>query len=193
MPTSTACDEGGGARVVVTDANVLINLMHVDRLPLLGGLRGYEFVVPDHVRTEITQPAQVGMLDDAAARGFLRFESVTDLAALTLFAELVACIGRGEAACLALAVAKGWMIASDEKRRFRREVEARLGTDRILRTQDLFVLALEAGLITVQQADADKAVLEERRFKMSFGSFRELVKQSHGRRSDSTSRRRGMT
>ena len=32
-------------RVVVTDANVLINLIHVGRLDLLGSLSGYEFVV----------------------------------------------------------------------------------------------------------------------------------------------------
>jgi predicted nucleic acid-binding protein len=163
-------------RVVVTDANVLINLMHVDRLSLLGHLSGYEFVVPDHVRAEITDPAQVAMLDEAASRGFLRVEPVTDLAALTLFAELIAHIDRGEAACLALAVTKGWMVASDEKRRFRREAEARLGAGSILRTQDLFVLAIRESLITIEQADADKAVLEQRRFKMSFASFRELVK-----------------
>jgi predicted nucleic acid-binding protein len=163
-------------RVVVTDANVLINLMHVKRLSLLGGLAGYEFVVPDHVRAEITEPAQVEMLDEAASRGFLRIESVTDLGALTLFAELVAHLDRGEAACLALAVTRGWMVASDERRRFRREAETRLGAGSILRTQDLFVLAIRESLITIEQADADKAVLEQRRFKMSFASFRELVK-----------------
>jgi predicted nucleic acid-binding protein len=162
-------------RVVVTDANVLINLMHVERLSLLGGLSGYEFVVPDHVRAEITNPAQVEMLDEAASRGFLRIEPVTDLGALTLFAELVAHLDSGEAACLALAVTKGWMVASDEKRRFRREADARLGPGSVLRTQDLFVLAIRESLITIEQADADKAVLEQRRFKMSFASFRELV------------------
>jgi hypothetical protein len=75
---------------------------------------------PAVVRAEITDPAQVAMLDEAASRGFLRVEPVTDLAALTLFAELIAHIDRGEAACLALAVTKGFMVASDEKRRFRR-------------------------------------------------------------------------
>src|SRR6185436_10835740 len=96
-------------RIVVTDANVLINLMHVTRLPLLGALPGLEFVVPDHVQAEITDPRHAAMLDDAVRRGFLRVEPVTDLASLTLFTQLVVHIGRGEAACLALAVAKGWM------------------------------------------------------------------------------------
>ena len=33
-------------QVVVADANILINLIHVDQLNLLGRLPGYEFVVP---------------------------------------------------------------------------------------------------------------------------------------------------
>ena len=37
-------------RVVVTDANVLINFMHVGRLSLCAELPNLEFVVPDHVR-----------------------------------------------------------------------------------------------------------------------------------------------
>ncbi|MCG8556095.1 MAG: hypothetical protein MJD61_12545 [Proteobacteria bacterium] len=164
-------------RVVVTDANVLINLMHVTRLSLLNDLTGYQFVVPDHVRLEITNPDQAAVLDEAVTQGWLRVEAVTDMGALALFAELVTRVDRGEAACLALAATNGWMVASDEKRRFRREAKTRLGEFNILRTQDLFVLAIDAGLITVEEADADKAVLERHRFKMSFASFRELVKQ----------------
>jgi predicted nucleic acid-binding protein len=118
-------------RIVVADANVLINLMHVSRLDMCAQLRGYEFVVPDHVREEVTEPAQRAALDDAVARGVLRVEAITDLNAVALFAELTVRIGRGEAACLAIAV---------------------------------------------EEADADKAVLERCRFKMPFRSFGDLVK-----------------
>ncbi len=41
-------------RVVVTDANVLINFMHVGRLSLCADLPNLEFVVPDHVRVRRT-------------------------------------------------------------------------------------------------------------------------------------------
>jgi predicted nucleic acid-binding protein len=163
-------------RVVVTDSNVLINLMHVSRLGLLGSIPGHEFVVPDHVREEIVNPNQRALLDNAVNDGWLKLEPITDLDAIATFAELIAHIGRGEAACIAIASKHGWHIASDEKRRFRREAEARVGSDRILGTLDVFVLAIEAGLLTVEQADADKVILEGRRFKMSFTSFRELVK-----------------
>lgn len=160
---------------VVTDSNVLINSMHVSRLGLLGRIPDHEFVVPEHVYEEITSIDQRQSLDETIADGAVRLEPVTDLDALVLFSELIAHIGRGEAACIALAVKHGWSIASDEKRRFRREAKARVGETRILGTPELYVMSIRAGLLTVEQADADKLVLERRRFKMAFGSFRERL------------------
>jgi predicted nucleic acid-binding protein len=163
-------------RIVVTDSNVLINLMHVSRVSLLAQIPQHEFVVPDHVREEITNPDQRVLLDTAVVDGWLKLASITDLEAIALFTELVAHIGRGEAACIAIAAKQGWIIASDEKRRFRREAEARIGSARILGTVEVFVLAIKAGLLTVEEADDDKLALECRKFKVSFASYRELVR-----------------
>lgn len=163
-------------RIVVTDANVLINLMHVSRLALLARIPNHEFVVPEHVREEITTPEQRATLDAAVTDGWLRVEVLSDLASMTVFAQLVAHLGRGEAACIAIAAKEGWCIASDEKKRFLREVEAHLGVGRVITTVDVFVLAIQAGLLTCEEADADKSTLERRRFKVSFASYRELVK-----------------
>lgn len=163
-------------RIVVTDANVLINLMHVSRLDLLAKIPNHEFVVPEHVREEITIPEQRTILDAAVSEGWLSIEILDDLGAITVFTDLIAHIGRGEAACIAIAAQKGWLIASDEKKRFLREATARVGVGRVLTTVDVFVLAIKAGLLTVEDADADKVTLEGRRFKVSFGSYRELVK-----------------
>lgn len=163
-------------RVVVTDANVLINLMHVSRLGLLAEIPNHEFVVPEHVREEITIPEQRATLDAAVTDGWLKVEVLNDLGAITMFAQLIAHIGRGEAACIAIAAKEGWLIASDEKRRFLREVEARVGVGRVLTTADLFVLGIKAGVISVEDADADKLRLEGKRFKMPFESYRELLK-----------------
>ena len=41
------------SRVVITDANILINLIHIGQLPLLGSLVEFDFVVPDEVVAEI--------------------------------------------------------------------------------------------------------------------------------------------
>jgi predicted nucleic acid-binding protein len=163
-------------RVVVTDANVLINLMHVSRLGLLGKIPNHEFVVPEHVREEVAIPEQRAALDAAISEGWLKLEAINDLGALTVFTELTASMGRGEAACIAIAAKEGWFIASDEKRRFLREAEARVGAGRVITTVSVFVLAIKAGLLTVEDADADKVTLESKRFNVSFTSFRELVK-----------------
>ncbi len=162
-------------RIVVTDANVLINLIHVVRWDLCAQLPGIEFVVPDHVRDEVTDRAQRSALDRAVAKGSLRIVSIADLADIASFGDLTIHLGRGEAACLVLAARNGWSIASDEKGRFRREALARIGKARIIGTAAIYILALNAGLLTIEQADSDKAILEETCFRMPFRSFREIL------------------
>ena len=81
--------------VVVTDANVLINLMHVQRLTLLGALPALTFVVPEPVVAEITDPGQVRQLQAALQRQDLRQEAITALPELTAYAELRRIMGPG--------------------------------------------------------------------------------------------------
>ena len=162
-------------KVVVTDANVLINLMHVARLELCAGLSSLEFVIPNHVREEIKYPDQQKVLDKAVERGLFRIAQISEPEDVAAVFKLTTHLGRGEAACLVLALRHGWTVASDEKGRFRHEATSRIGAERIIGTVDLFVRAINAGLISIEEADADKAVLEERRFKMPFASFREVV------------------
>src|SRR6185436_3871157 len=100
-------------RIVIADTSVLINLIRVARLEMCARLPGFEFVVPDHVREEISDPAQQAALAGVVARGVIRIEPITDVEAIAQFSELTAHLGRGEAACLAIAVEKGWMVASD--------------------------------------------------------------------------------
>jgi predicted nucleic acid-binding protein len=163
------------SRVVVTDANVLINLIHAGCLDLLGSLTAFEFVVPDHVIAEITVPGQQQALQIAFTRGTIRQQSITDPRELATYAGLRRSMGSGEAACLAMAEVRGWLIASDEKRRFRREVIARLGEGRLVTTAGLFVIAIRAGVISVEDADQVKELLQRHRFRMAFRSFRELL------------------
>lgn len=164
-------------RIVVTDANVLINLIHVARLDLCAGLPGHEFVIPDHVREEIKDARQRTTLEETIARSVFRIESITAIGGIALFDELKERMGHGEAACLALAVGRDWMVASDEKGRFRREAESRIGSTRLIGTRDLYLLAIGAGLIGIGEADADKEMLEKHhRFRMDFDSFHNLTR-----------------
>ena len=70
---------------------------------MVASLPDYEFVVVDAGVAEITDPERAAVLQTAFARNHLQRDSLTDLDALALFAELVQVMGRGEAASLALA------------------------------------------------------------------------------------------
>lgn len=161
--------------VVVTDANVLINFCHIGQLPLLGELAPYQFFVPEEVIREITEPARQAEVASALAQGLIARTVIDSIEALALLGTLRDLMGRGEAACLALAVTKGWMIASDEKRRFRREVLERIGVARIIDTASLLRHAIRIGCVSVAEADRFKAVLETRRFVMPFASFGDVA------------------
>ena len=138
-------------RIVVADTSVLINFLHLGRLDLLGRLPGYSVYIPEHVVAEMTRYA-------ALRRG----------------------LGDGEAACLAIAEHRGWLVACDEKKRFRREAEATLGSNRILNTVSLIVLAILEGLVTVGEADEFKEQLAGRRFRILATSFSELLPRKAG-------------
>jgi predicted nucleic acid-binding protein len=163
------------ARVVVSDANVLINFLHLDRLDLLGRIPGFEFVVIDEVTTEITQPNQRAELGRAFESGWIREERLEDPAELASFVDLTRRFGKGESASLAWAVPRDCWLASDERRAFRREALQLLGPNRLTNTAGLMVLAIRREVISVVTADRYKSVLEQHRFKMPFASFRDVL------------------
>ena len=161
-------------RVVVTDTNILINLIHAGLLDLLAKLSPYIFVVPEEVVKEVSDPLQGQALQEALSCGVLQVVQLTETAELTIFADLVTILGTGEAAFLSLAESRTWIIASDEKKKFRREAIARLGSARMLNTPGILTLAIKAGILTIAEADHVKTVLEQHRFVMSFASFRDV-------------------
>lgn len=165
----------GHTVIVVTDANVLVNLYHIGHLPLLGQLTPWRFKAPQEVLDEVADPAQRAAVDAAIDAGHLEAFVLSDLPALSLFADLRALMGRGEAACLASAATSQHLIASDEKKRFRRKAIELLGEASILRTEDLLIHAIQMGHITVDAADACKAVLADHRYTMPFASFAERL------------------
>ena len=162
-------------RVVLTDANILINFLHLDRLDLLGDLPGYEFLVPDHVVEEIRDPGQREHLEMGIRSGFFSILSITDMEEIESYARFHRYLGQGESACLAVAQRRGYFVASDERGVFRRTAGEEIGQERILATPDILVLAIRSGLATVEEADGWKAILEANRFRMRFSSFREIL------------------
>jgi predicted nucleic acid-binding protein len=163
------------SRLVLVDANVLLNFALVDRLDLLGSLPDLDFRAPAEVMAEILKEPERSRVEASIRSGHVGETSLSAIAELVLFAELRQIMGMGEAACLALAVSQQAWIASDEKRVFRREAEARLGPGRILNTPGLLLLGIRRGLLTVEDADQLKTALEAKKFRMKFDSFRGLV------------------
>ncbi len=160
--------------VVLADACVLINLVHTGRLSFCRDLPGKRFVIPPEVLEEIRKP-QREIVDLALGDGWLSVEAITKIATFEVFNQLTLGLGKGESACIALAVENGWSIASDEKGRFRAEVRSRLRLELLMGTKELYLEAIRAGILTVAEADRDKLLLERSRFKMSFASFRDLI------------------
>lgn len=161
--------------IVVTDANVLINFLHMQRLDLLGSLPGYRFVVPEHVVREILRPEQATLLTQAFDDGTLGRMSIQNLEAMALFADLVHVMGKGEASCIALAATNGWFVACDERGLVRRVTNEKLGEGRLLNTAGILVLAIRAGMLSIEEADRLKGILARHRFKLKFKSFREVI------------------
>lgn len=131
--------------------------------------------MPEEVVAEVLNPEQEEVLSEALGAGILIQESITETAELELFAGFTSSLGKGESACLAMAQQRGWLVASDEGGAFRREAEARLGTGRIINTPGLLLMAIRASILSVEQADEAKEILERHRFRMRFRSFRELT------------------
>ena len=161
--------------VVITDTNVLINFLHIGQLALLGELSAYRLQLPTEVLQELTDPEQRAAVDYAIATGQLDLLVIDALDALALYGELRDLMGRGEAACLALAATAGCHLASDEKKRFRRKAIELIGEAQILGTEDLLLEAIRSNRITVAQADGYILVLAEKRYTMPFASFAERL------------------
>lgn len=169
-------------RGVALDASVLINVLHVERLPLLVQLPGLRLLVPVEVLEEILRADQRAAVDAAIAAGDVERVSLDDPAVIEAYATYRSSLGKGEAACLALAGHRGLLVACDEKRAFARMAAERLGPNRVITTVDVLLRAITAGLLSIEDADRIKAVLEGFRYRMPFTSFRELV--SPARRTD---------
>jgi predicted nucleic acid-binding protein len=102
---------------------------------------------------EVSYPDQAEALARALEAGHLRRESSTDPAEIALYAEVRKRMGKGEAACLAMAAARGWLLGSDDRgRAFRRLVGERIGTGRLIDTARIAGEARALGVLSADDA-----------------------------------------
>jgi predicted nucleic acid-binding protein len=116
-----------GRILVVADTSFLVNFLTLDRMDILRSLRIYAFHVPNHVVAEVEYAEQLGRLEAVIAEGTVTELEIVHPAEIALYDELRRLLGDGEAACLAVAATRRWVVATDEKRRLRREIFERLG------------------------------------------------------------------
>jgi hypothetical protein len=74
--------------VIITDANVLINFVHIDQVALLGEPPAYRFQLPTEVLNELTDGDQRAQIEAAIAARQLEPVVTKALDALTLFGDL---------------------------------------------------------------------------------------------------------
>ena len=159
---------------IVVDASVLINFLCIGRMDLIAR-HSHSFVVTEHVAEEVTNyySDQRRRLHSAIKSATLREERV-EAAILATFPAASARPGRlglGERSAIALAIAKGWRLAIDD----RRAAKEALRTSpmlRIVTTQDLVVSMICENLLSITEADDMKHLWSTRhRFHLQIESF----------------------
>jgi predicted nucleic acid-binding protein len=163
----------------ITDTSTLVNFLRVGRVDLLAGLTSYRFVVTNHVRAEVTAfyPAQLANFEFALMAGHVVEITLTTPTELHVFGEMKTLrLGDGECASIAAALSRGVPLVIDDIRARKKALEREPGL-RLLDTVGLMVEAIQAGLITVPEADSIKVDWEKnhRFIKKHFSSFAELI------------------
>ena len=162
-----------GPATIILDTSVLLNFVNIARLELLGQL-GVPVVLPDQVLDEIRRPGQREVVEDAVAAGILDLQSIRNPAEVALFADLRASgrLGAGECAVLAVALTRHW-VAGLQDRRARLEGQRRRKDLAICQTEDLVLMLIQAGCLTVEEADGFLATWATwHRFRAGLTSFR---------------------
>ena len=124
---------------------------------------------------EVQRQEQQVVLADAFNENLIGRAGAATPEELAIFATHQKVMGLGEAACLAAAEHRGWMLASDERRVFRRIAFERIGDSRILTTPSILASAVKTGVISVGELRDAKAKLERNRFRMPAGTFDDLL------------------
>ncbi len=167
--------DADGRLLVVVDSSFLINFLAINRMDILGGVRQFKFHIANHVKAEILKDEQPMRLEAAIAASIITEIEITDLDEVGLYDEVRKVLDDGEAASLAIAVRRRWVIAADERGRFRKELFARLGEDYLLDTPGALVASIKSGVIGLEEAEIIREQLRENRFEMDRRPFEELT------------------
>jgi len=142
---------------LIADACLLITLGNANALWLLRDIPGWRVVTCPRAVAEVCRPPSNRELAAALEEGWIQLvaieiESDRERLALVKYDAMSAFRNRGDAEILALAEVRGYTVGSDD-RRVRSEA-AGLGADRLAGCVDLLVLAVRAGAVQQNEAQA---------------------------------------
>lgn len=144
---------------IVADTTVLSNFAGAAQLDLLRQIFGHLYL-PAEVLAEIRAGLEEGyrfydgieaMVHPLAESGWLRLTGMRDESELRAFGDLPPSLHGGEAACMAIAWCRGWMLLTDD--RAARAEAARRGL-RVSGTIGCLILAIKRGLCSIEQANS---------------------------------------
>ncbi len=164
---------------MVADTSVLINFLCIDRMDLIGR-HPQRFLATDHVDAEITNgyPDQRMRYQTAVASGLLDTCSVVDPHEVELFLRLRPGerLGAGECSALAVAINRKYPIAIDNNRAVKRVVREMGARLEVVRTVDVVVELIRAGVLDIAAADRIKDTwAQHHRFRIKTATFLDLL------------------
>lgn len=141
----------------MADTCVLLNFLQIDRMDLIGA-HPDAFMATDHVAAEITDLAQLERYEEARRAGFVAEEHVTHPAELEIFLRLEGSgrLGAGERSAIAVALNRGYRLATDDNKAIKRAArEAAVASRelRFVRTEDIVTELIQHGALTIAAAD----------------------------------------
>jgi predicted nucleic acid-binding protein len=137
---------------VISDACFLITFGNAGALGVVTSLQAHRVLVSARSLGEVTKPPARAALDAALAAGTIvveriDFDKPAEQDALVRFDARMAFRNRGDAEVLALAVSRGYIVASDD-RAVRSAAVAEIGGKRLAGTVDFLKWAVSEGRMT---------------------------------------------
>lgn len=168
-----------GKQQALLDTSVLINFAAIGRMDLFVSHPGFSFLATDHVRDEVKEhfSEQYDAVSAAVADGTITELKVDSPEELSIFATLVAIksLGEGECSAIAVAIHRSIPLAIDDRRARKKALKFHPSIE-LFGTEDIVISLIQAGILTVDDADAIKLDWETNfRFRLPFSSFRELL------------------
>lgn len=134
------------------DASLLLTLENAAALDLLWHNRRSWFITPI-VRSEIVREPARSELAEAILAGTLAIAEPDDEEEMRLFANWSSFLGPGEAEAIAVAVARGWVVALED-RHAQRRLTAEHGRESWVNCASLLLEAVNEGRLSLSAADA---------------------------------------